>query len=201
MNQASGNPDRPGSQDPGTEQDQPEVMAAQTEDGRSMLVGDDTLAVEDSDGTDSVASMVEEPAKVMRIGTMIRQLLEEVKSAPLDDASRQRLSKIYASSVAELKAGLNAELADELERIAQPLSESTTDAEIRIAQAQLVGWLEGLFRGIQTALVAQQMAAQSQLAQMNQAALPPGDPGRRPGHPPAPGPHPLGSNSPGGMYL
>lgn len=173
------------------------MMAARTEDGRTVIVGDDALAVEDGDGTDSVTSMIEEPAKVMRIGTMIRQLLEEVKSAPLDDASRQRLSKIYASSVSELKAGLNEELADELERIAQPLSESTTDAEIRIAQAQLVGWLEGLFRGIQTALVAQQMAAQSQLAQMNQAALPPG-------HPAAPpGPQRSAPNSPGagGMYL
>lgn len=183
-----------------SEQPTPQVMAARTEDGRTMLVGEDTLAVEDSDGSDSVASMVEEPAKVMRIGTMIRQLLEEVKSAPLDDASRQRLSKIYAASVAELKAGLNSELAEELERIAMPLSESTTDAEIRIAQAQLVGWLEGLFRGIQTALVAQQMAAQSQLAQMNQAALPPGHPAARTSAPGAPQ-TPPGSTSPGGMYL
>lgn len=182
-----------------SEQPTPQVMAARTEDGRTMLVGEDTLAVEDSDGSDSVTSMVEEPAKVMRIGTMIRQLLEEVKSAPLD-ASRQRLSKIYAASVAELKAGLNSELAEELERIAMPLSESTTDAEIRIAQAQLVGWLEGLFRGIQTALVAQQMAAQSQLAQMNQPALPPGHPAARPSTPGAPQ-TPPGSTSPGGMYL
>ena len=115
--------------------------------------------------------MVEQPAKVMRIGNMIRQLLDEVKSAPLDDASRQRLRSIHSASIEELKEGLAPELVEELERITLPFSEDATptDAELRIAQAQLVGWLEGLFHGIQTALFAQQMAARAQLEQMRRA--------------------------------
>ena len=102
---------------------------------------------------------------------MIRQLLAEVKSAPLDDASRQRLEAIHHTSIEELKQGLAPELAEELERLTLPFSEDTTpsDAELRIAQAQLVGWLEGLFHGIQTALFAQQMAARAQLEQMRRA--------------------------------
>ena len=109
----------------------------------------------------------------MRIGSMVKQLLEEVRSAPLDDRGRARLADIHDRSIAELKDGLAPELVDELERIALPFKDDQpSDAELRIAQAQLVGWLEGLFHGIQTALVAQQMAAQAQLQQMR--ALPPG---------------------------
>ncbi len=119
------------------------------------------------------ADLVEQPAKVMRIGSMIKQLLEEVRSAPLDERGRARLAEIHSRSIAELKDGLAPELVEELERIALPFrEEAPSDAELRIAQAQLVGWLEGLFHGIQTALVAQQMAAQAQLQQMR--ALPPG---------------------------
>lgn len=120
-------------------------------------------------------AMVEEPAKVMRIGTMVKQLLDEVRSAPLDEAARERLAEIHQRSVRELEDGLSEDLLDELHRITLPFSEDRTpsDAELRIAQAQLVGWLEGLFHGIQTALVAQQMAAQNQLVQMRRA-LPPG---------------------------
>nr|WP_245717486.1 bacterial proteasome activator family protein [Nocardia jejuensis] len=123
---------------------------------------------------ESLADMVEQPAKVMRIGTMIKQLLEEVRHAPLDDASRTRLREIHRSSILELEQGLAPELREELERLALPFSEDAvpSDAELRIAQAQLVGWLEGLFHGIQTALFAQQMAARAQLEQMRQ--LPPG---------------------------
>jgi len=123
----------------------------------------------------SVGSMVEQPAKVMRIGTMIKQLLEEVRSAPLDDASRLRLRGILSSSVRELEEGLAPELRDELNRLSTPFDDNATpsDAELRIAQAQLVGWLEGLFQGIQTALFAQQMAARAQLEQMRRG-LPPG---------------------------
>lgn len=130
----------------------------------------------DDDDTPSVADMVEQPAKVMRIGTMIKQLLEEVRAAPLDDASRNRLREIHQSSIRELESGLAPELREELERLALPFTDDTTpsDAELRIAQAQLVGWLEGLFHGIQTALFAQQMAARAQLEQMRQGALPPG---------------------------
>ncbi|MFW0789695.1 bacterial proteasome activator family protein [Gordonia sp. CPCC 205333] len=128
------------------------------------------------DDNPSVADMVEQPAKVMRIGTMIKQLLEEVRAAPLDDASRNRLREIHQSSIRELEDGLAPELREELERLALPFTDDTTpsDAELRIAQAQLVGWLEGLFHGIQTALFAQQMAARTQLEQMRQGALPPG---------------------------
>ncbi|MGP3969669.1 bacterial proteasome activator family protein [Streptomyces sp. 6N223] len=122
-----------------------------------------------------LTEMVEQPAKVMRIGSMIKQLLEEVKAAPLDEASRARLKEIHASSVKELEEGLAPELVEELDRLSLPFTEGTvpTDAELRIAQAQLVGWLEGLFHGIQTALFAQQMAARAQLEQMRRA-LPPG---------------------------
>jgi hypothetical protein len=122
-----------------------------------------------------VTEMVEQPAKVMRIGSMIKQLLEEVRMAPLDEASRVRLKEIHASSVKELEQGLAPELVEELERLSLPFTEDTipSEAELRIAQAQLVGWLEGLFHGIQTALFAQQMAARAQLEQMRRA-LPPG---------------------------
>lgn len=153
--------------------------------------GDHTDGTSGNDGNDggdgqSVADMVEQPAKVMRIGTMIKQLLEEVRAAPLDEASRNRLRDIHQTSIRELEDGLAPELRDELERLALPFSDDATpsDAELRIAQAQLVGWLEGLFHGIQTALFAQQMAARAQLEQMRQGALPPGivGPGGGPGH-------------------
>lgn len=124
----------------------------------------------------AVIGLVEQPAKVMRIGTMIKQLLEEVRSAPLDEASRQRLADIHRSSIQELSQGLAPELSEELNRLALPFSDDVvpSDAELRIAQAQLVGWLEGVFHGIQTALFAQQMAARSQLEQMRHGGLPTG---------------------------
>jgi hypothetical protein len=134
-------------------------------------------AAKDDDSDDrSLTDLVEQPAKVMRIGTMIKQLLEEVRAAPLDDATRNRLREIHATSIRELEDGLAPELREELDRLTLPFTEGTTpsDAELRIAQAQLVGWLEGLFHGIQTALFAQQMAARAQLEQMRQGALPPG---------------------------
>ncbi|MCU1491654.1 MAG: hypothetical protein JWM85_3059 [Acidimicrobiaceae bacterium] len=116
---------------------------------------------------------VEHPAKVMRIGSMIKQLLEEVRQAPLDSASRQRLKEIYESSVRELAEGLSPSLAEELDRLALPFeSAEPSDAELRIAQAQLVGWLEGLFHGIQATLFAQQMAARAQLEEMRRDSLP-----------------------------
>ena len=125
------------------------------------------------------SAAVEEPAKVMRIGTMIKQLLEEVRATELDDASRRRLKEIHAASLRELEAALSPELREELARIIAPFDEDRTpsDGELRIAQAQLVGWLEGLFHGIQTALVAQQMAARMQLEQMRRG-LPAGSSGR-----------------------
>ena len=156
------------------------------------IIGDVSAMGDDADGK-SLSDLVEQPAKVMRIGTMIKQLLEEVRAAPLDDASRSRLRDIHARSVRELEEGLAPELREELERLALPFGEDAlpSDAELRIAQAQLVGWLEGLFHGIQTALFAQQMAARAQLEQMRQ--LPPGAGG-------APGPRGPGSSGTG-QYL
>ena len=159
-------------------------------DPRVTALGD-AADDEDSDGR-SLTDLVEQPAKVMRIGTMIKQLLEEVRAAPLDEASRTRLREIHATSIRELEEGLAPELREELDRLTLPFTEGSvpSDAELRIAQAQLVGWLEGLFHGIQTALFAQQMAARSQLEQMReQRGLPPGV--GRPG----------GSGSGTGQYL
>ncbi|TDZ87172.1 hypothetical protein DE4585_00159 [Mycobacteroides salmoniphilum] len=148
------------------------------DDDQVIILGADD-ADKGADGADddpSITDLVEQPAKVMRIGTMIKQLLEEVRAAPLDEPSRSRLREIHAASIRELEDGLAPELRDELERLTLPFVEDTipSDAELRIAQAQLVGWLEGLFHGIQTALFAQQMAARSQLQQMRQGVLPPG---------------------------
>ncbi|HLS40190.1 MAG TPA: bacterial proteasome activator family protein [Ornithinicoccus sp.] len=142
------------------------------------------------------AEMVEQPAKVMRVASMIKQLLEEVREAPLDEASRQRMAEIHRRSITELEAGLSQELVDELERITLPFTDAApSEAELRVAQAQLVGWLEGLFHGIQTAIVAQQMAAQAQLQQMRRALPHRPQPGQAP-HPQRPG-----DDSPTGQYL
>ena len=137
-------------------------------------------AVADADGEEGgdPTGQIAQPAKVMRIGTMIKQLLEEVRAAPLDDASRARLREIHQTSIKELEDGLSPDLREELDRLTLPFEDSAapSDAELRIAQAQLVGWLEGLFHGIQTALFAQQMAAQVQLQEMRRRALPGGAP-------------------------
>jgi hypothetical protein len=168
---------------------------------------------EDGDDLRELTELVEQPAKVMRIGSMIRQLLEEVKSAPLDDASRNRLKEIHRSSIKELESGLAPELVEELERLTLPFTEDGTpsDAELRIAQAQLVGWLEGLFHGIQTAIYAQQVSARAQFEQMRRA-LPGGQQQsgsqggmpRQPGMPRTPGVGQGGDdegNTQSGMYL
>jgi len=132
----------------------------------------DTAHVQDPP-TESVAS----PAKVLRIGSMTKELLDEVRRAPLDEAGRGRLREIYETSVRELAEGLSPDLRDELARLSSPFEEGTpSDAELRVAQAQLVGWLEGLFHGIQAALFSQQMAAQAQLQQIRRPGLPPGAP-------------------------
>ncbi|MGI9120893.1 MAG: bacterial proteasome activator family protein [Acidimicrobiales bacterium] len=135
---------------------------------------------------DPKVEAIEQPAKVMRIGSMIKQLLEEVRHAPLDEASRSRLKEIYETSVQELAQGLSPDLRAELDRLTLPLEAQTpSDAELRIVQAQLVGWLEGLFHGIQATLFAQQMAARAQLEEMmQQRGLPPG---RLPSEPEGPG--------------
>ncbi len=126
---------------------------------------------------DTPSEFVESPAKVLRIGSMTKQLLDEVRRAPLDQAGRNRLKEIYETSVRELAEVLSGELADELGRLTLPFEADTpSEAELRVAQAQLVGWLEGLFHGIQAAVFAQQMAAQAQLQQMRRPGLPPGMP-------------------------
>ncbi len=157
------------------QQDQP--------DARVIIVGPNGMAVEgppaggrgDEGEEPSITDLVEQPAKVMRIGSMIKQLLEEVRSAPLDEASRLRLKEIHRASIEELEKGLAPELIEELDRLSLPFTDDSvpSESELRVAQAQLVGWLEGLFHGIQTALFAQQMAARAQLEQMRRA-LPPG---------------------------
>jgi hypothetical protein len=127
---------------------------------------------------------VEQPAKVMRIGSMIKQLLDEVRQAPLDERSRDRLREIFDTSVQELGEALSDDLQAELDRLAPSFGGESTpsDAELRVAQAQLVGWLEGLFHGIQATLFAQQMAARQQLEEMRR--LPPGSEDPRGGTPP-----------------
>ena len=168
---------------------QPHTVTVVGPDGQPM----GQMEVPAADGSEerNPADMVEQPAKVMRIGSMVKQLLEEVRAAPLDEGARTRLREIYESSVKELSEGLAPDLREELDRVTLPFNDDTvpSDAELRVAQAQLVGWLEGLFHGIQTALFAQQMAARVQLEQMRggQAALPPGVP-----TPPQASPHGTG---------
>ncbi len=177
--------------------DEPRVVIVER-GGMGVAGGDDG-----GDDGRAITDLVEQPAKVMRIGSMIRQLLEEVKSAPLDEASRNRLREIHHASIKELEQGLAPELVEELERLSLPFAEQTpSEAELRIAQAQLVGWLEGLFHGIQTAIYAQQMAARAQLEQMRKA-LPPGAMPNHGGHDvsgPLGGPQDRGDQS-NGMYL
>jgi hypothetical protein len=155
-------------------------------DGRPL----GTVGTDGSLKPEEPGNLIEQPAKVMRIGSMIKQLLEEVRAAPLDEASRGRLREIHQRSIKELEDGLAPELQEELERLSLPFEGDTppSEPELRIAQAQLVGWLEGLFHGIQAALVAQQMAARLQLEQMRgggagRPALPMGPNGVIPGMP------------------
>jgi hypothetical protein len=172
-----------------TDEDQKEENRASTEpaaeSGRTVVVvgpdgapmGTMDVGADGSDSNEDPSRLVEHPAKVMRIGSMIKQLLEEVRASPLDEAGRQRLTEIHRRSIIELEDGLAPELVEELERLSLPFEPGhvPSEAELRIAQAQLVGWLEGLFHGIQAALVAQQMAARVQLEQMRgRPALPVG---------------------------
>jgi hypothetical protein len=165
-----------------------ETRAAQQQDDAAnvIMVGPDgrPMGSVEADGSlspEDPGHLIEQPAKVMRIGSMIKQLLEEVRAAPLDEASRGRLREIHQRSIVELEDGLAPELQEELERLSLPFEGEAppSESELRIAQAQLVGWLEGLFHGIQAALVAQQMAARLQLEQMRggRPALPVGPSG------------------------
>ena len=217
-------PERPGTDayDDGASDEQVPPAAEQRgadDAGRIVVVTPEGMGVASAPGGSddeelerNPAELVEQPAKVMRIGSMIKQLLDEVRSAPLDEAGRSRLAAIHERSLHELEQGLAPELVDELRRIALPVTDGQTpsDAELRIAQAQLVGWLEGLFHGIQTALMAQQMAARAQLEEMRRA-LPaasgpgpsfPGQPqGGHPGMPGRSGEQPDGPDHGTGQYL
>jgi hypothetical protein len=167
--------------------DPTQQTADRTDDGDSAQVL--VPSVVDDDGADEATESVESPGKVMRIGSMIKQLLEEVRQSDLDEPSRERLREIYETSVAELSSALSPDLQDELKRLALPFDDPgvPSEGELRIAKAQLVGWLEGLFHGIQATLFAQQMAARQQLEQMHGRSLGPGPggPGQQvPGQPP-----------------
>jgi hypothetical protein len=127
---------------------------------------------------DEAREAVESPAKVMRIGSMIKQLLEEVRATDLDEPSRERLREIYDTSVRELGESLSPDLRDELDRLSPPFGDGVpSEAELRVAKAGLVGWLEGLFHGIQATLFAQQMAARQQLDDMRRRLPAGGDDG------------------------
>ncbi len=174
----------------------PEEEAIDNGEQQVMVVGPDGRPVGmarvpqsgEDDEDQGVSKMVEQPAKVMRIGTMIKQLLEEVRSADLDEAARVRLREIYETSLRELGSALSADLREELDRVAIPFGDNgeiPSESELRIAQAQLVGWLEGLFHGIQATLFAQQMVARNQLEEMRRQlpqgqGAPPDMPGSQP---------------------
>ncbi len=151
--------------------------------GSEPITPDEVTASPSSEPVPEPEESVTSPAKVMRIGSMVKQLLEEVRGAPLDEASRERLAEIYERSIAELSEALSPDLQDELHSLALPFDEGEvpSESELRIAKAQLVGWLEGLFHGIQATLMAQQFAARQQLQEMRQ--LPGGQmvPGQQPG--------------------
>jgi hypothetical protein len=162
-------------------------MDGTNEPARLLIDGDGADGADGGEAGQPQVEMVEQPAKVMRIGSMIKQLLDEVRQAPLDEASRARLKEIYETSVQELGRVLSPDLRDELDRLAMPFEEGAppSESELRVAHAQLVGWLEGLFHGIQATLFAQQMAARAQLEEMRQRALPAGtepQPTRPPGY-------------------
>lgn len=163
-----------------SDQNQNQAGPAEVIDGRPFPAADQSAEVAPTEA-------VTEPAKVMRIGSMVRQLLEEVRSTQLDEPSRERLAEIYERSIVEISHALSPDLAEELHMLALPFREGEipTDGELRIAKAQLVGWLEGLFHGIQATLFAQQLAARQQIEQMRQI----------------PGQMPLPDGPQGGNYL
>jgi hypothetical protein len=170
-----------------------DVVPAEVEHGELVERDRGEIEVVDIEATESVT----EPGKVMRIGSMVKQLLEEVRQAPLDEASRERLAEIYERSIVEVSSALSPDLQEELHSLALPFRPDVvpSEAEIRVAKAQLVGWLEGLFHGIQATLFAQQMAARQQYEQLRQ--LPPGSTG---GPGPGPGQRPQQGDRPG-TYL
>ncbi len=165
-----------------TDATDPEVQQLTTE-----VVSTDEVQAEQVPG-----ESVTQPAKVMRIGSMVKQLLEEVRNSELDEASRERLAELYERSVIEVSEALSPDLQEELRSLALPFEhdEVPSEAELRVAKAQLVGWLEGLFHGIQASMAAQQAMAQVQAAQQQQRAIAGGATGSpvAPGQPTTPQP-------------
>ncbi len=161
-------PEQTGKAEHTSSEEAPSTVVVVGPDGKPIGTVDVDAAKPDDDSDNDPARLVEQPGKVMRVGSMIKQLQEEVQAAPLDEAGRASLREIHARSIKELEDGLATELREELERLSLPFNDDHTpsEPELRIAQAQLVGWLEGLFHGIQATLVAQQMAARVQLEQM-----------------------------------
>jgi hypothetical protein len=149
-----------------------------------------------TESEDQGQQVVAHPAKLLRIASMIREMVEEVRQTSLDEKGRTRLAEVYRSSVGELREALSEDLQRELDELAAPLESSESESEIRIAQAQLLGWLEGLFHGIQAALWAQHAQAQAALEEMRRRQLPSGRGGRRPGPP-----EPTEPQGPAGQYL
>ncbi len=149
------------------------------------VVSPDGVEPAPGESDEEMVAEIESPAKIIRIGAMVKQLLEEVRNTSIDDATRDQLRRIYGNSVEELKSALSPELGAELDSLSFDFSgdEPPTESELRMAQAQLVGWLEGLFHGIQATLVAQQMAARQQLEGMRGQL-----PGMERGAAPGPGP-------------
>jgi hypothetical protein len=180
---------------------EPNAVAEPTEpspDAPEVVSPDDVSAQGQEEQEQEPTEEIESPGKIIRIGSMVKQLLEEVRNTQLDEAARDHLRDIYENSLDELRAAVSPDLAGELDRLTLPFDEESvpSEAQLRVAQAQLVGWLEGLFHGIQATLVAQQLAARQQLEGMR-GQLGPGGPGMVPGGPNGPdGPHP-----PGGGYL
>lgn len=124
-----------------------------------------------SDDGKPAAETITEPAKLLRIASMVRELLEETRQASLDEGGRKRLADIYHRAIEELADSVSADLKAEIEELAPPLDGVPSEAEIRVAQAQLVGWLEGLFHGIQAAMFAQQMTARQQFEEVRRRGL------------------------------
>jgi len=163
----------------GRERVQPELVGPAA-DGTSPDFGSLAIPAGDGDGTEQVSS----PTKLIRIATMVRTMLDEVRRAPLDDAGRRRLREIHERSLHELEGVLSPDLQQELAEVVLPLTDETpSESELRLAQAQLVGWLEGLFHGIQATLFSQQAMAQSQFEEMRRRraleAAPVGPDGQR----------------------
>jgi proteasome activator-like protein len=147
------------------------------------------------DRADETQQVIAHPAKLLRIASMIREIVEEVRQVPLDEKGRDRLAEVYRSAVGELRGALSEDLQNELDTLAAPLEGSASESEIRVAQAQLLGWLEGLFHGIQAALWAQHAQAQAALEEMRRRQLPSGPRRERTG------PDPRDPSGPPGQYL